>query len=466
MTTNFKNNKSLCIFPWIENYQGSRYERKYCCISDDLKGLEKTTEEEFFNSVYMKETRLDMLAGTKRPECHACYQNEDNNILSLREEATFEQDGSLKNNFEELVQQTKEDGSVDMKPTYYDSRTIHCNLQCVSCGIVYSSRHIDLFLEMFGKDTLDNARGNGGTPGNPFKVDKKHEAQTAKEMEAGLEEKRITGFYWAGGEPFMSPVHWTVMEKILELKEKPGYKDYIDNLRIHYNTNLTRREWKRKPISQILNKYKHLRIEASLDGTHETLEYTRDGAIWNEIENNWKEFSEAGITMEVASVLTAPVIFDVDRYIEFFEQWPGMRIANHLYMINQRDIGMQSTLDICFWPDHIFYPAMDKAVNAFKKSSFFNKEKTIDILNYYYKQKEELKSIFNNPKVLSAIKSKTVYRDEYQKTISLPDLLAITHPEAREWYLNLPYNMEDYFGYHVDLVRDNIKLKSIPVRQI
>ena len=46
MTTNFKNNKSLCIFPWIENYQGSRYERKYCCISDDLKGLEKTTEEE------------------------------------------------------------------------------------------------------------------------------------------------------------------------------------------------------------------------------------------------------------------------------------------------------------------------------------------------------------------------------------------------------------------------------------
>ena len=84
--------------------------------------------------------------------------------------------------------------------------------------------------------------------------------------------------------------------------------------------------------------------------------------------------------MEVASVLTAPVIFDVDRYIDFFEQWPGMRIANHLYMINQRDIGMQSTLDICFWPDHIFYPAMDKAVNAFKRSSFFNKEKTIDIL--------------------------------------------------------------------------------------
>ena len=46
------------------------------------------------------------------------------------------------------------------------------------------------------------------------------------------------------------------MEKILELREKPGYKDYIDNIRAHYNTNLTRREWKRKPISQILNKYK------------------------------------------------------------------------------------------------------------------------------------------------------------------------------------------------------------------
>ena len=421
MSTNGKVNKSLCIFPWIENYQGSRYERKFCCISDDLEGLQKTTEEEFFNSDYMKQTRLDMLQGTKRPECHACYQNEDNNILSLREESTFESDGTLKRNFTDIIEQTKEDGSVYNKPSYYDSRTIHCNLQCVSCGITYSSQHIDLFIEMFGKDTLNNARGNGGTIGNPFKVDKQHEAKTAEEMKAGLEEKRITGFYWAGGEPFMSPVHWTVMEKILELREKPGYKDYVDNLRIHYNTNLTRREWKRKPVAQILNKYKHLRIEASLDGTHETLEYTRDGAIWNEIENNWREFAEAGITMEVASVLTAPVIFDVERYIEFFEQWPGMRIANHLYMINQRDPGMQSTLDICFWPDHIFYPAMDKAVDAFKKSSFFNKEKTIDILNYYYRQKKELKDIFNDSKVLSAIKSKTVYRDEYQKTITLPD---------------------------------------------
>ena len=68
--------------------------------------------------------------------------------------------------------------------------------------------------------------------------------------------------------------------------------------------------------------------------------------------------------------------------------------------------------------------------------------------------------------VLSAIKSKTVYRDEYQKTIKLPDLLAITHPEAREWYVNLPYDMRDYFGYHVDLVKQNLQKKSIPVRQI
>ena len=461
---NSKDNKSLCIFPWIENYQGSRYERKYCCISDDLRGLQKTTEEEFFNSVYMKETRLDMLEGTKRPECHACYQNEENNILSLREESTFEKDGSLKNNFNEILDKTKEDGGLDLKPSYYDSRTIHCNLQCVSCGITYSSQHIDLFKDMFGKDTLDNASGNGGTRGNPFKVDKAHEERTAQEMLDGLEEKRITGFYWAGGEPFMSPVHWTVMEKMLELRERPDYKDYIDNIRVHYNTNLTRREWKRKSISQILNKYKHLIIEASLDGTHETLEYTRDGALWNQIETNWKEFADAGITMEVASVLTAPVIFDVDRYIEFFEQWPGMRIANHLYMINQRDPGMQSSLDICFWPDHIFYPAMDHAVSAFSNSSFFNKEKTIDILTYYYKAKEEHKDIFNDPKVLSAIKSKTVYRDQFQKTITLPDLLDITNPQAGDWYNNLPYNMEDYFAWNINLVKETCKDKQIPVR--
>ena len=136
MSTN--SNKAICAYPWTQNYQGSRYERKFCCISDDLQGLDKTNEEEFFNSDYMKQARLDMLAGKKRPECHACWKNEDNNMSSLREEATLDKDGNIQRHIQDLIDATAEDGSVTNKPFFYDCRTIHCNLQCVSCGIVYS----------------------------------------------------------------------------------------------------------------------------------------------------------------------------------------------------------------------------------------------------------------------------------------------------------------------------------------
>ena len=63
-----------------------------------------------------------------------------------------------------------------------------------------------------------------------------------------------------------------------------------------------------------------------------------------------------------------------------------------------------SRKSIASLPDHIFKPAMDKAISLFEKSSFHNKEKTIDILNYYNKAKEKYRDIFNDPKAPNPIK--------------------------------------------------------------
>ena len=66
--------------------------------------------------------------------------------------------------------------------------------------------------------------------------------------------------------------------------------EYIDLIKVHYNTNLTKSKWKNKSIPEMLSKYKRLYIEASLDGVYETFEYTRDGANWKEVEKNWQEY--------------------------------------------------------------------------------------------------------------------------------------------------------------------------------
>ena len=81
----YNTNQSLCAFPWTHNYSGPRYTRKLCCISDDIVGLDKTTEEEYINSPQLKQIRLDMLAGKKIPQCHICYKTEELGIQSQRE---------------------------------------------------------------------------------------------------------------------------------------------------------------------------------------------------------------------------------------------------------------------------------------------------------------------------------------------------------------------------------------------
>ena len=57
MSTNTKNNKSICVYPWTHSYLGSRYDRRLCCIANPIDSMDKTTDDEFWNSEYMKIVR-------------------------------------------------------------------------------------------------------------------------------------------------------------------------------------------------------------------------------------------------------------------------------------------------------------------------------------------------------------------------------------------------------------------------
>ena len=443
---NYKTNQSLCAFPWIHNYSGPRYVRKLCCTSDDVIGLDKTTEAEFMNSDIMKQIRLDMLAGKKIDVCHNCYHKEANGIENMRENS-FRM-GVTEEILQPIFENTRPDGTIFNKPSYYDNRTIHCNLQCVSCGPTFSSEHIKLFEKMspghIKKVKVKNPNGGIDRVGNHFTVDKKHEEIFALEMEEGLTEKRITNIYWAGGEPFMSPVHWRVMNKMLELREKPAYTDYIDRIRVHYNTNMTRSMWKGKRISEMLKPYKNLYIEGSIDGTHETFEYTRDGANWEEVKANWEEFRAAGLDMKITSVASGPFILGFDRYLDYFEQFPNIHIGFHQLMQNHHagfEFNAESwnTLDPCFYPAEIIVPAIENAINRLKTSPVICRDhgiidRNIGILEYYLKDKEENKERYSNKEHLIKAKSSCSYRDLFHKTRSLSETLKTSNPEASAWY--------------------------------
>ena len=434
--------KTFCTYPWTHSYQGCQYERKLCCISNDIQGHQKSPTKDFWNSNYMKNVRLKMLKGEKVKECRACYRDEDLGIKSLRE---ISNEDSIKHNdpdvkIEKILEGTGEDGSLTRKPSYYDYRTIHCNLQCVSCGTVYSSTHINLAREMWGRK-------------DGFKPDYKYEADMANEIIEGLNDKRVDNIYWAGGEPFMQPLHWKVIEHMVSLLEKPDYEHYVKRVKMHYNTNLTKNMWKGKNVTEILEPFQPS-LQPSLDGVYETLEYTRDGAKWRDIDKHWKEF--AGILnkrnqLGVATVLSAPVLFDVERYINYFSQYDPILHAHYMFVALDDVHKNPGLLDIRWYPKDIFYSTMDNVKKVMKKSGLRGHEKWIDVCNAYEQEYEKHHRNYAGNGMgktlesdIQLLKGNQMFREQFLVTKrSMAELYDVTNPQAAEWIRSITPKFDD-----------------------
>lgn len=417
------NNKTICPYPFTHSYIGSQYERKLCCISKDIDPSKKTTLDEFWNSSFMRETRKKMVVGEKIDHCSRCYYFEEVGVPSLREE-------SLRNyQLTELLKTyDHETGAMTSGPTYFDHRTIHCNLQCMSCGHTYSSTHMNLFEKMWNSKIK-------------FELDTEYERQSAEDIIKSLIKKECKNIYWAGGEPMMSKVHWMVVEKMEELSKDPEYSDYIKGIGVHYNTNLTRITWNGKPIPEMLEFYQPS-IQASIDGTHETFEYCRDGASWESVSSNWDSYFEklnVNRQFGIASVLSSPVIMDIDRWFDFFEPY-NVTVYNHKYISHLENYpgAAQGFLDVRLFPKHIFDRIVNHAIDRFSSSKLIGTSKSVDILKSYIHEREENIHVFENQELLRNLKSKTEYRDKFLKTNrKYSELLNIIDPEAYDWYNSL-----------------------------
>lgn len=431
MTTKTKDvfpSNTWCSYPWVHSYQGSRYERKLCCISDDIPNHDKTPTSEFWNSEYMQSVRKKMMSGEKVSACSSCYRNEKLGIRSLREESNadvirYSEDPEKA--IKDLVGECSSyNGFHDKEPVYFDYRTIHCNLQCISCGDVYSSTWMQTNKKMWGKEPT-------------FKPDAAYEKNMAKEMIDGIENKSLDNIYWAGGEPMMASLHWDVIEKMVELLPRPEYNQYVKNIKMHYNTNLTRLKWKNKSIPKMLEPFQPS-IQASLDGCFETIEYTRDGCTWKDIENNWKEYHSVlnkNQQMGVATVLSAPVLFDIDRYINFFGPYDPFLHPHYMYTRLDDVSACPGFLDLRWYPKDIFYDTVEKAKREMIASGMRNSEKWVQVLNAYEK---EYKDKVVTEDELRILKGSQQYRELFLNVPRrLDELYDITNPAAAEWIRSL-----------------------------
>lgn len=402
-------NKTFCVYPFVHSHVSATYDRKLCCISPALPSEHKKSTEEFWNSDYVKQTRLDMIEGKHISGCEYCYNFEKDGGWSLRRQLNEKYD------IDYLIEQTGPDGYLNLKPTFYDVRSTVCNLQCVTCDEDNSSTHKKLSVKL-------------GTSKNNHKIDIEYETRIANEIVQGLESKTVKMLYWSGGEPMIMKMHWIVIEKMLELLELPEYHDYIKSIELFYNTNLSKLYYKNHYIPEVLSKFNTL-IWASLDGVEETHNYCRNGSDWELVYNNWKEYRKHITNMNVTSVLSAPVLMDIDRYIEFLET-EKCNFFDHEFL----PTGYNKLLDIKLYPTDIFHEIVNHAKKRFLESKLDQQSvyNSVTILNKYISERSD-------PLIdYASVKRDIDNRDVFNKgSLSFEYLLSTINQKYYNWYKSI-----------------------------
>jgi sulfatase maturation enzyme AslB (radical SAM superfamily) len=347
-----------------------------------------------------------MIAGKELPDCSFCYEHESIGLESLRQKVNKQFP------VEHIVAQTKEDGTLDVPPSYFDYRTITCNLQCTTCDDNHSSKHVPLVKELLGRNTN-------------HRVDANFEKQLGEEIMQGLRDKTVNSIYWAGGEPMLMRMHWNVIEEMERLYEDPEYNSYIKDIVLFYNTNMTTLYWKNRLIPEILSKF-NVTLWASIDGVEETFEYCRDGAKWQQVKDNWLLHKQYIPKTAVTAVISAPVLMDIDRFMDFFEQH-GSSMFNHPYLPND----YKNLLDIRLYPKELFDKIINHAMERISRSDLPGKDYTLSLLQMYIKERFEDVDY-------SDIKRQIIRRDKFLKNaVSFEKVLEHLDHEVSEWYKSI-----------------------------
>lgn len=301
------NNKAFCILPFVHSHLNTEGDVFPCCISWDptrstqIGFLKDNTLEELFNSDKMKQLRLDLANGIRRPDfCTACYQREDNGFVSARHGNNLD----YVDEEEAIVASMEEDGYLEPIIRSWDIRFSNlCNLKCRTCGSVYSTTWAQ---EDAKFNNFSEYKSIQSIPdGAPDPLEDQYE--------------NVDKIYFAGGEPLIMPEHFRVLQKIID-------SGRAHKVKLLYNTNMTKLNYNKHDLIEYWKEFKVVVLGASIDAIGERANYIRNGVKWSNIEENLKTLSEAikkynNINIHMAptvSILNVHSLTDTHRY--FVEQ--------------------------------------------------------------------------------------------------------------------------------------------------
>ena len=145
---------------------------------------------------------------------------------------------------------------------------------------------------------------------------------------------------WSGKEPLEWDIHWQTMQFLIDC-------DLAKNIFIHYTTNLSTIEWRRRNLfKDILPHFKGSHINATIMATDKTSEYLMEKVSWNQ----WVSHLNLAIANSLKN-RNQSVSFD------FVLTLPGLLSIKDIFsFINERDLILNSRVVNDTGPECILSP--------------------------------------------------------------------------------------------------------------
>jgi|TARA_A100001391_G_scaffold175773_1_gene138704 hypothetical protein len=372
-------NKTFCMAPWTHTYLSPQTERRMCCASrepaqsfkqyidtgNSSKTYNPLTLEEHWNSEHMRSVRKRMLQGKKLPECEVCndkllntdvYKSYWNHLFAHLIDKAFTD--------------TKEDGSTTMPVISYDYRFNNlCNFKCRMCGSMLSSSW----------ESEQRKHKDWSISSSPWMEPKLREqiksfqdTQVVKEFMHGVENKTIREIYWCGGEPLMWDIHWTAMQRIIDL-------GFAKEVYVRYNTNLSRTTYKQQNVFDMLKNFQDWQICASLDGTGKIGEYIRDGLDYDLWLNNFKEGKSASTNprqMRIDYTITMPGLLELKNMFDLSRELDVQILTKVMFTFSNDEIFSPLSL-----PKNLLHKIVDDALDYIEPKANWKQQSMVDVLH-------------------------------------------------------------------------------------
>ena len=273
-----KENKSVCILPFIQSVPVDGYNMPCCRAGDTLSKFDPSIP--YDQDTGRNQFKEKMLKGEKLDKhCDVCYKLEDKNVISPRISLTVEWANRLNIHSLEELNSIKE-------PVFYEVRASNeCNIMCRSCN---------------PKDSNLITAENKKTKIFPVKS-----YEYAGYQHINID--NIEKLYVAGGEPTISDDLYLFLEECLS----KGKTD----LEIQLNTNAVNLSTRFKSI---IKHFSNITFEISIDGYKEVNQYVRWPTKWNKLIDNIDYLYENNHRISfntVVSIYTITSLYDLINFL-------------------------------------------------------------------------------------------------------------------------------------------------------